>query len=64
MALCLFAVAIVFYQTSAVRYRGGDDAIQLDRSSVYKHMQQLSEELETLEKEYKTDVLRLEGTWL
>jgi len=65
-ALCLFAVAIVFYQTTAVavRYIDNDSAIQFDRSSAYKRMKHLSGELLALEKEYKTDVLRLEGRWL
>ena len=61
MALCLFAVAIVFYLTStlAVRYQDGDSAKQLHRSSACGQMMQLSRELTTLEEEYKTDVLRL-----
>ena len=48
-ALCLFAVAIVFYQTTAaaVRYRDDDNVIQLDRSSAFKRMTQLSAELLT-----------------
>lgn len=65
-ALCLLAVAIVFYQTStlAVHYRKSNSVVELDRSSAYKRMKQLSNELATLEEEYKTDVLRLEGKWL
>ncbi|MEE9334807.1 MAG: hypothetical protein V3U65_12040 [Granulosicoccaceae bacterium] len=65
-ALCLFAVAIVFYQTRALadRKRNVDSAMQLDQSSAYRYIKQLSLELVTLEEEYKTDVLRLEGTWL
>ncbi len=65
-ALCLFAVAIVFYQTTtvAVRYRDDQSAISLDRSSAYQRMKQLSGELVELEEEYKNDVLRLEGKWL
>ena len=69
-ALCLFAVAIVFYQTSAFavcKWDGGainGDAIQLNRSRVHKRMGRLNDELATLEEEYKADVLRLQGKWL
>lgn len=65
-ALCLFAVAIVFYQTTAraVRYRDENSTISFDRSSAYQRMMRLSSELLALEEEYKNDVLRLEGKWL
>ncbi len=65
-ALCLFAVAIVFYQSSTLvtHRRGNDYDVKLSRSGAYQRMEQLSNELALLEKEYKTDVLRLEGKWL
>jgi len=65
-ALCLFAVAIVFYQTSSKLdgLSSTNGIAQLNRSNANKQMRQLSTELAILEEEYKTDLIRLEAKWL
>ena len=66
-ALCLFAIAIVFYLTTPladVRRGGGNDQHGFNTVSAYRHMNQLSTELAKLEDEYRTDITRLERKWL
>ena len=66
-ALCMFAIAIVFYQTKASAYmhRESSKASQrFNQVSAFRHINQLSNELAKLEEEYRTDITRLERNWL
>ncbi len=67
MILCLIALVIVFQQTRityAPRYVMADGRQTVDNKSAYMHLQQLSNELGLLRREYNEDVKRLERKWL
>ena len=67
MALCLIATLIVFRQTRVVqepRHVVAEGKPTVDNKGTYMHMQQLSNELGLLYREYNEDIKRLERKWL
>ena len=66
MALCMLAMAIVFYQTQGSRWLQQPTASREQRSGASAHMvlQALGDELNLLEREYSEDIKRLERRWL
>ena len=67
MALCSIALVIVFHQTRVTHVQrdvAAGDRQTVDNKGAYMHLQQISNELGLLHREYDEDLKRLERKWL